>query len=395
MIRYQKPDEWMKYDGADLLEELSDAKASVLALSSMPYQREWVEELQQMQLKREVAGTSRIEGADFTEGELDAALKETPEQLLTRSQRQVHAAMLAYRWIAGVPDDRAIDSKLICELHSLIVTGADDDHCPPGRIRERDQNVNFGSPHHRGAEGGQEAERAFQSFSEAIQRQFRDHDVLIQALAMHYHLAAMHPFLDGNGRTARALEAIMLQRAGLRSVCFIPMSNYYYDEKRAYLANLAEVRANHHDLTAFLAFGLKGIAIQCQRLLTEVQTHVTKALYRNLMFDLFHRLRTPKRRVLIERQLGVLKLLLEGKMTLGQLIKATNGFYSSMRAPEKGLIRDLNNLIALGAIQATRLPSDDFELEVRLTWPTEITETEFFERVKKLPKAKTYRALQS
>jgi Fic family protein len=39
--------------------------------------------------------------------------------------------------------------------------------------------------------------------------------------------AAMHPFADGNGRTARALEALLLQRAGLREACFIPMSNYF------------------------------------------------------------------------------------------------------------------------------------------------------------------------
>lgn len=51
----------------------------------------------------------------------------------------------------------------------------------------------------------------------------------------------MHPFLDGNGRTARAVEALMLQRAGLRDALFIAMSNYYYDEKTVYLAALAEV----------------------------------------------------------------------------------------------------------------------------------------------------------
>jgi Fic family protein len=38
---------------------------------------------------------------------------------------------------------------------------------------------------------------------------------VIQALALRYHFAAMHSFMDGNGRTARALEALMLQRVGL------------------------------------------------------------------------------------------------------------------------------------------------------------------------------------
>jgi hypothetical protein len=39
------------------------------------YQRNWVEPLQSCSFKREVAGTSKIEGADFTDHELDVALR--------------------------------------------------------------------------------------------------------------------------------------------------------------------------------------------------------------------------------------------------------------------------------------------------------------------------------
>ena len=99
--------------------------------------------------------------------------------------------------------------------------------------------------------------RSLQGQSRLVQRGQPVVDPLIQALAVHYHVAAIHPFEDGNGRTARALEALLLQRAGLRSSCFIPMSNYYYDEKPAYLAALARVRAQDHDLTTFLKFGLR------------------------------------------------------------------------------------------------------------------------------------------
>src|SRR5205807_7878906 len=140
---------------------LTEAKAAVLALKSIPYQRRWVEALQQIELKREVAGTSRIEGAEFTDRELEAAMQETPEQLLTRSQKQAHAAVQTYRWLATIPNDRPITSELICEIHRRIVTGADDDHCAPGQLRQRDQNVTFGVPRHRGAEGGADAEAAF------------------------------------------------------------------------------------------------------------------------------------------------------------------------------------------------------------------------------------------
>ena len=96
------------------------------------------------------------------------------------------------------------------------MTGCDDDHCAPGRLRGRDENVTFGFPRHRGCEGGPACGKAFSALVDAVKRDFRAHDPLIQAMALHYHFAAMHPFLDGNGRTARALEALLLQRAGLR-----------------------------------------------------------------------------------------------------------------------------------------------------------------------------------
>lgn len=393
MIKYEQPKNWLLYDSNALLGVLAEAKAAVYSLKTMPYQRSWVEELQEIQLKLEVAGTSKIEGADFTENELTDALKETPEQLLTRSQKQAHAAGQAYRWIATLPDDRPLDAGLICELHSIIVTGADDDHCPPGQLRPRDSNVTFGTPRHRGVDGGEETQKAFTRLCKAINEDFREHDLLIQALVLHYHFAAMHPFLDGNGRTARALEALILQRAGLRSVCFIPMSNYYYDEKRNYLSSLAQVRANNHDLTEFLLFGLKGITVQCQRLLKEIQTHVAKALFRNVMFDLFHRLRTPRKRVIIDRQIEILKLLLQKERTLTALSSKMESVYSSKKRPRAVIVRDLNALIELGAIKATS-HQKDYLLEVRLAWPTEITETEFFDRIKKLPKAKSHTILQ-
>jgi len=84
-IPYQAPRQWVLFDSTAIQVELLGAKAAMLALTQIPYQRSWAEELQQIQLKREVAGTSRIEGAEFTERELDAAMKETPQQLETRS----------------------------------------------------------------------------------------------------------------------------------------------------------------------------------------------------------------------------------------------------------------------------------------------------------------------
>lgn len=382
---------WIAFDRLAIMDELIGAKSAMMALTGIPYQRSWADELQKVQLKREVAGTSRIEGAEFTERELEVAMRETAQQLETRSQRQAAAAVATYRWLAGLPEDFPVDMALVLEVHRRMVTGCDDDHCPPGRMRERDQNVTFGAPRHRGCEGGAGCEEAMQKLTAAAGTVFRGHDPLIQALALHYHFAAIHPFLDGNGRTARALEALMLQRTGLRDTLFIAMSNYYYEHKVGYLNALHETGQAGHELTAFLKFALRGIESQCKRLFAEIKQQVSKALFRNTMTDLFGRLQTQRKRAISERQVHLLNLLLDvDDITLAELTKRTVHFYT-VKEPGKALIRDLNYLIELKAIAAEVLPERaGYRLSIRLEWPTQITEREFFRQVKEMPKAKVH-----
>ena len=401
-IQYSLPVDWMIYDRNQIFDELTEAKAAIMALKTIPYQRRWVEELQKVQLKMEVAGTSRIEGADFAANELEIALRaQTPEQLMTRSQRQANCAIAAYNWIATLPDDRPINLALICEMHQRIVTGCDDDHCAPGITRPKDQNVTYGAPIHRGAIGGPNCEEALQRLTAVAQSSFHAHDVIVQALALHYHFASIHPFQDGNGRTARALEALMLQRAGLKDALFIAMSNYYYDEKRSYLESLNAVGDAQHDLTPFLKFGLRGIALQANRLAQLIKTEVSKQIFRNLMHDLFTRLGSSRKRVIVKRQLTLLEKLLntEGPIEFFALADAVNDDYKSRKVPLNAIVRDLNRLQALGAIRIERDDSDGknpvWYISVRLDWPTRITEGEFFRTLAQLPKSKTYGFLSS
>jgi Fic family protein len=398
MIPYAVGDRFFQYDPRAIAIPLVEAKAAVQALLALPYQKDWVEELQKVQLKREVAGTSKIEGAVLTERELEEAIGEKSEGLLTRSQRQASAAARAYREIAALPVDRPMDEELVKRVHRWIVEGADDDHCPPGRLRGPDQNVTFGTPLHRGAEGGAECERAFGQLIEAFNTESRSHDPLILALAAHYHLAAIHPFLDGNGRTARAIEALILGRAGLRDICFVGMSNYYYEEKSAYLKALSDVRSQGYDLTPFLVFGLKGIQLQSQIVQREIRTNLAKALFRNVMHSLFARLKGPKTRVLKERQIEVLELLLSsGPLTADEYVEKTSFVYRGMKSRPKAIRRDVDNLFGLGAVTLLQAePKEDprnVRVAVDLEWPTKFSQSDFFQRVKKLPKAKSPRFL--
>lgn len=396
-IQYLAPTSWIRYDRIAITDELLHAKASIMALKAIPFQRRWVKDLQEIQLKMEVAGTSQIEGADFAANELDVAVKaETAEDLITRSQRQANAAVRTYRWIAALADDLPVTPELILSVHRMIVTDCDDDHCPPGVTRKADQNVIFGVPRHRGVDGGAACSEALTRLTTEFGTTYRGHDPLVQALALHYHLAAMHPFSDGNGRTARALEALALQRAGLKDSLFIAMSNYYYEEKRTYLSSLAEVRASGHDLTSFLRFGLKGIALQTERLTSSLRNAVLKELFRSLVRDLFVRLESTRKRVIVKRQLMLLNRLLDrnGPVEFGELVRDLTQEYASRKNSHAAIVRDINRLGSLGAVTVKRVEDEAkkavFWIGVDLNWPSRITETEFFAQIASLPKSKTY-----
>lgn len=399
VVMHSLPEQWLRYDPAAIAPELTEAKATILSLTSMPFQRSWAEALQEIELKREVAGTSKIEGADFTEQEFEDALKATVAQdRLTRSQRQARAAIETYRWIATLPADRPVTEDLIRSVHRHIVTGCDDDHCAPGQLRMQDQNVTFGRPRHRGATGGRECETAFRRLCAAIGQEFRGHDGLIQALAVHYHLGAIHPFQDGNGRTARAIEALLLKKADLKDTLFVAMSNYYYDEKDRYLDMLTQVRASDHVLTPFLKFGLHGIATQCKRLLGEIRRHVSKSLYRDVMGNMYGRLASTRKRALAKRQCAILERLLarDTSWNLQELFEAMSGDYHGLKSGNQTFVRDINHLIGLRAIefhQVERQPGrtvwSSYRVSIRLEWPTEITETTFYTEINRLPSAKT------
>lgn len=396
IIKYERPRDWIKYDPMAILNDLLEAKAAVMSFTSLPFQKAWAERLQEIQLKQEVAGTSRIEGAEFTDQELDAAISgETPEELLTRSQKQARAATYTYQWISKLDPDQPITLDLVKDIHRRIVTGCDDDHCEPGAVRPDGHNVTFGTPRHRGADGGNGCANLLDELTNALNGEFLRHDVLIRGMALHYHIGAMHPFADGNGRTARALEALMLQRAGLRDALFISLSNYYYDEKINYLKSLASCRANDHDITDFIRFGLHGITKQCRRLFETINKEIKKVLFRDTASNLFNKLQSPRRRVIAKRQYAILNILLEeGPANYIKFVNRTWHFYEKLREPRSALIRDIIHLLDLNAIIAGRDKSEALELSVNLTWPELISESDFMQKVKQMPDAKTYKWLQ-
>lgn len=381
---YTLPTQWIQYDIAVVAGPLIEAKTAAQVLTRMPYLPQWIAEAHKEQLRLEAVGTTRIEGAQFTPQEQEQALSTADDAwaVLTHSQRQLRAASDAYAWIREQPANRPVTADLILDIHRRIVTGCDDDHCEPGALRRFDNNVTFGNPQCRGAEGGDPVVAAFEQLSGAIASEFQRHDRIVQAIATHYHIGAMHPFGDGNGRTARALEAFMLREAGVNDTVMVSLSNYYYEHQADYLSALYESRARSHDLTPILTFVLKAIADRCNVLANEITEHSKRVLFREFARSLYSRLISPKKRVLTERQLKALEVFLDSKILNGEEIaEKLSPNYVELNHPGRAAVRDLRWLTDLGALSVSHQG-----YQVNLDWPQQVLNDEALAILENLPR---------
>jgi Fic family protein len=85
----------------------------------------------------------------------------------------------------------------------------------------------------------------------------------------HYYLAEIHPFGDGNGRTARALEALILYQARMNTYCFWSLANFWSANRNEYIIHLANIRPSCNPWE-FLIWGLKGYLIEVERIKAKV-----------------------------------------------------------------------------------------------------------------------------
>lgn len=387
--RYIVPRYWIRYDIAAVAGALIEAKTASGILIGLPYLSQWIEQAREEQLRLEAAGTTQIEGAIFTDHEQDEAHSCDPDSSdeLTRSQRQLRAAANTNRWLRTLTAKRPIDADLIAQIHARIVHKCDDDRCDPGVLRPHGVERVFGRPRCRGAAGGSELTVAFDGLVSAMGSQFQPHDRIVQAIAAHYHLGAMHPFGDGNGRTARALEAFMLRTAGVNDMVMISLSNYYYANNDEYLEALFESRESGHDLTAFLMFALRAIASRCNALAAEISIHSKRILYREFARSLFGRLLSPRKRVLTERQLHIIEGLLRSESVQArELANWAWPHYSHLKYGVRALSRDLGWLLRISAIE---FAGEHFAVD--LNWPQWFSETELLRRFEALPPAASSR----
>ena len=203
--------------------------------------RRWFGNLRRMSFARAVRGSNWIEGYRASlDDVLDTIEGEEPVDATAETRAAVSGYRDALTYVLQLAEsETGIDESLLKALHFMMTKH--DLNARPGQYRQ--------GPVWVADENGEHVYNAPDAeFVEPIMGQLiesLDHDesvpVMFQAAMSHLNLAMIHPFRDGNGRMARALQTMVLSREGVVSPIFSSVEEYLGRNTEGYYAVLSEV----------------------------------------------------------------------------------------------------------------------------------------------------------
>jgi Fic family protein len=103
---------------------------------------------------------------------------------------------------------------------------------------------------------------------------------LLKAAVIHFYIAYLHPYFDGNGRMARLIHLWYLKRQGYSSTLFIPFSSYIERSRKGYYSAYSLVERNTKisgvmDVTPFLVYFIENVYNKLGSALPQVNTMAT------------------------------------------------------------------------------------------------------------------------
>jgi Fic family protein len=172
----------------------------------------------------------------------------------------------------------------------------------------------------------------------------------LRAVVAHVYIAWIHPFGDGNGRTARVVEFGILAAAGIPSVAAHLLSNHYNATRTNYYRQLEHASKSGGDLVPFLGYAAEGFVGQLQQQLSDVHDLIVYATWVNFVHSSF-----PDRTVTARRQRDlVLALKHDAYTRRAELTTLTPELAEAYAGKgSKTVTRDLNALSKLELIERT------------------------------------------
>ncbi len=175
---------------------------------------------------------------------------------------------------------------------------------------------------------------------------------ILKAIIAHIYIAWIHPFGDGNGRTARLIEFRTLLSCGVPSAAAHLLSNHYNQTRSEYYRQLEMTSQSGGDLLPFVEYALRGFVDGLKEQLDRIRQQQWDVTWRNYVHEMFKdksgEAHDRRRRLALDLSLR------DDPIPLSKLTEITPRVASAYaKKTQKTLARDLNMLKSLGLIELT------------------------------------------
>lgn len=255
----------------NILKNIGVIEASREVIDHAPLLPYYEKQFRQEALVRTVHYGTHIEGNELN---LDQAEKVLTGQDVVARDRDIQE-VINYRKVMEFINDKElrINDELIKKLHKITVNKIlPVEKCGEYRktqvVVKNNQTgqVSFRPP---GASLISAQIQDLLAFIENSRNQ-NSHPVLESGI-VHYELVRIHPFLDGNGRVARALSTLILFLEGYDIRKFFSLEEYFDRNASNYYLALQSVEKNNGDLTRWLEYFTEGLAIELAKIKEKVE----------------------------------------------------------------------------------------------------------------------------
>lgn len=165
---------------------------------------------------------------------------------------------------------------------------------------------------------------------------------ILRAAITHYNLVAIHPFVEGNGRTARALSILIMLREGYDIKRFFAVEEHFDKDLAAYYEAFFKVDTQspnivERDLTIWIEYFAQVVAFELEKIKEKVK---------KLSIDTKLKLKIGKQIALTERQMRLVEYLSDQGSALMKELKTVLPMVS-----EDTVLRELTDLLKKGIIK--------------------------------------------
>jgi Fic family protein len=275
---------------------LGEARSKCEHLRGVPLRPDTADKLHVLYLAKGVQGTTAIEGNTLSEEQVEQIIRgelklpPSKEYLQQEVRNIVDACDMIWR-LVSTKSTVDMTPDLISSFNKLVLNSLKlEPEVTPGQIRTH----SVGVMRYRGAppEDCEYLLGRLCSWLRELNTNAPSYlgpvgKAILLAILAHLYIAWIHPFADGNGRTARLVELAILVDAGVPTPAAHLLSNHYNATRSEYYRQLDYASKSGGDIVPFVTYAAQGMVDDLRSQIATVRDQQLDVAWRNYVHERF------------------------------------------------------------------------------------------------------------